>query len=364
MAAALHHLAWYSVAGAAIAVIAGLGCMMLAWRALLADLGSPLPLRPAARILFVAQLGKYVPGAVWAMAAQVELARAYEVPRRRSASATVVAMLITLATGLLVAAVALPLSSGAAARHYWWALALAPPALIALYPPVMGWAPGPGAAPGQAPAARAPDQRLRRAPGRRLVAGRVGVLQRAFLAAGGRRDRQGRQRAADSRRGVRAGLVGRVRPHPVPRRCRAAGACLHRRAGAGHAARVSDRGRRRLPAGADDRGPGLGGSRVRARPRRPARARRAAGLRARSRAAPPLRPRTAGPRPGTAPPGRLGRPGPGTAQPPRADDGAAAQTENGTAAPAGAGTEAPARKGAAGTAGQGTAARAGNSARR
>jgi hypothetical protein len=36
--------------------------------------------------------------------------------------------------------VALPLSSGAAARQYWWALALAPPALIALYPPVMGWA--------------------------------------------------------------------------------------------------------------------------------------------------------------------------------------------------------------------------------
>jgi uncharacterized membrane protein YbhN (UPF0104 family) len=139
MASALHHLAWYSVAGAAVAVIAGLGCMMLAWRALLADLGSPLPLRPAARILFVAQLGKYVPGAVWAMAAQVQLARAYEVPRRRSASATVVAMLVTLATGLLVAAVALPLSSGAAARHYWWALALAPPALIALYPPVMGW---------------------------------------------------------------------------------------------------------------------------------------------------------------------------------------------------------------------------------
>jgi len=140
MAAALHHLAWYSVAGAAVAVIAGLGCMMLSWRTLLADLGSPLPLRAAARILFVAQLGKYVPGSVWAMAAQVELARGHEVPRRRSASATVVAMLVTLATGLLVAAVALPLSSGAAARQYWWALALAPPALIALYPPVMGWA--------------------------------------------------------------------------------------------------------------------------------------------------------------------------------------------------------------------------------
>jgi len=139
VAEALHHLAWYSVAGAAVAVIAGLGCMMLSWRALLADLGSPLPLGAAIRILFVAQLAKYVPGAVWAAAAQVELGRGHQVPRRRSASAAVIAMVVSLATALLVAAVALPLSSGAAARHYWWALALAVPALLALYPPLTNY---------------------------------------------------------------------------------------------------------------------------------------------------------------------------------------------------------------------------------
>jgi len=135
----LQRLSWAAVIGAAIAAMAGLGCMMLSWRALLADLGSPLPLRAATRVLFIAQLGKYVPGAVWAAAAQVEMAHEHEVPRKRSASATVVAMLVTLATGLLVAAVALPLSSGDAARQYWWALALAPPALIGLYPPVTCW---------------------------------------------------------------------------------------------------------------------------------------------------------------------------------------------------------------------------------
>jgi hypothetical protein len=48
-------------------------------------------------------------------------------------------MVVSLATGLLVAAVALPLSSGAAARHYWWALALAMPALLALYPPLTNY---------------------------------------------------------------------------------------------------------------------------------------------------------------------------------------------------------------------------------
>jgi len=139
VAAALPRVAWYSVAGALAAAFVGLGCTMLAWRALLADLGSPLPVRPASRIFFVAQLGKYLPGAVWAPAAQVELARRDRVPPARSATAVVVFMGVALATGLLVAAAALPLASGEAARHYRWALALTVPVLIGLYPPVTGF---------------------------------------------------------------------------------------------------------------------------------------------------------------------------------------------------------------------------------
>lgn len=134
--AALHQMSWLPVTGAFVAAIAGLGCMMLSWRALLADLGSPLPLPAAIRILFVAQLAKYVPGAVWAAAAQVQIARGHQVPRKRSATAAVVGMLVSLSTALLVAAVALPLNSEEAARHYWWALALALPALAGLYPPL------------------------------------------------------------------------------------------------------------------------------------------------------------------------------------------------------------------------------------
>lgn len=136
--AALRHLAWYAVAGAVAAAAAGLGCMMLAWRTLLADLGSPLPPRVAARVMFVGQLGKYLPGALWAIAAQVELARNRGVPRQRGASATVVAIAVTLAAGLLTVAVALPLASAHTARHFWWVLACAPVLLVALYPPVLG----------------------------------------------------------------------------------------------------------------------------------------------------------------------------------------------------------------------------------
>ena len=77
-------------------------------------------------------------GAVWAFAAQVELGRDYDVPRRRGATAVVVALALVLGVGLLTAAVALPLASAGAARQYWWALAISPLILIGLLPPVLG----------------------------------------------------------------------------------------------------------------------------------------------------------------------------------------------------------------------------------
>jgi uncharacterized membrane protein YbhN (UPF0104 family) len=135
--AALAKLSAYDVAGAALSVIAGLGAMLLAWRALLADLGSPLPLPAAIRVMFVGQLGKYVPGAVWALAAQVELARDYDVPRRRSATASLVGMATTLVVGLIAAGVMLPLTSGHAAMHYWWVLAITPLAAACLHPKII-----------------------------------------------------------------------------------------------------------------------------------------------------------------------------------------------------------------------------------
>ncbi len=134
--AALGQLAVSDVIGAALAVIAALGCMMLAWRALLADLGSPLPVPAAIRVMFLGQLGKYVPGAVWAVAAQVSLAQDYRVPKRRSGTASLVSMAITLVVGLMMAGITLPLASAGALGHYWWVLACIPLILIGLYPPV------------------------------------------------------------------------------------------------------------------------------------------------------------------------------------------------------------------------------------
>jgi uncharacterized membrane protein YbhN (UPF0104 family) len=136
--AALGRLEWYSVAGAALASLAGSGCLMLAWRAVLADLGSRLPVPTAIRTMFVAQLAKYVPGAVWAFAAQVEIGHDYQVPRRRGAAAVVVSLAVALGVALLLAAATLPLTSGSAARHFWWVMAVIPVILVGLWPPVLG----------------------------------------------------------------------------------------------------------------------------------------------------------------------------------------------------------------------------------
>ena len=135
---ALSRMHWYSLSLSIAAAIAGSACMMLAWRAVLADLGSPLPARVAGRINFTAQLGKYVPGAVWAFAAQVELGHDYQVPRRRNFASVVVSLAVTVSVGLGLALVTLPAASPEIARRYWWALAALPVVIAALCPPVLG----------------------------------------------------------------------------------------------------------------------------------------------------------------------------------------------------------------------------------
>jgi uncharacterized membrane protein YbhN (UPF0104 family) len=136
-AAALSSLSWWSVALAAGAGVLAPGGAMLAWRALLADLGSPLRLSPAVQVMFLGQLGKYLPGGVWQVVATMELGRDHAAPRKRTFTATVLAMAITLAAALALTAIALPLTSAGAARRYWWVLALVPVVAAALHPRVL-----------------------------------------------------------------------------------------------------------------------------------------------------------------------------------------------------------------------------------
>jgi hypothetical protein len=134
---ALAELHWYSIVLSIVGAMAGSACMMMAWRSLLTDLGSRLPVGVAARVTFLAQLGKYVPGAVWSFAAHVELGHDYQVPRRRGAASVLVALAVAIGAGLLIAAIALPLASSALVRQYAWTLAVVPVIAVCLAPPVL-----------------------------------------------------------------------------------------------------------------------------------------------------------------------------------------------------------------------------------
>ncbi|MFG1698349.1 lysylphosphatidylglycerol synthase domain-containing protein [Nonomuraea sp. NPDC049309] len=120
-----------ALGGSLAAVVAALLGAMLTWRTLLADLGSPLPVRPAAKVFFVGQLGKYIPGTVWPVLAQMEMGRDLGVPRTRSAAAFFLMMPIQLATGLLVTLVTLGWD------RFGWLLLFIPVLLVALEPKVV-----------------------------------------------------------------------------------------------------------------------------------------------------------------------------------------------------------------------------------
>lgn len=105
------------------------------WQALLAGLGSPLRTTTASRIFFIGQLGKYIPGSLWPILTQMELGARAKVPRERSAGASILTMIVSLATGLLVAAATLPFARYAAG--YAWVFILVPVILACLYPKVL-----------------------------------------------------------------------------------------------------------------------------------------------------------------------------------------------------------------------------------
>ena len=129
--ASVHHSVsrigpWPIIATLGLAAVFELATV-LSWRAVLAGLGTSLPLTGASRVVLLSALGKYIPGSVWPYLAQVEMSRRYHVPRTRSAAASVTTVMIGLVTGLVLAAATVPWYSLHALELYW-------PVLLAIVP--------------------------------------------------------------------------------------------------------------------------------------------------------------------------------------------------------------------------------------
>ncbi|SCL48580.1 hypothetical protein GA0070606_1331 [Micromonospora citrea] len=101
-------LAWPSVVLAVLAVLAGMFANSMAWRAAAADLEHRVSVPAALRICMVGQLGKYIPGSVWAYVLQMELGRRAGLPRARAFLATLVALGLGVVAALGVGLLSLP----------------------------------------------------------------------------------------------------------------------------------------------------------------------------------------------------------------------------------------------------------------
>jgi hypothetical protein len=137
--AALRSLDLADIVLALLATVVNVALAGMVWRTVLADLGSRVSLPVAARIFFVGQLGKYVPGSVWPIVMQAELGRDHRVPRQRTATATLVTLLLGIASALLVVLLAIPFDSQVVPPGFEWAVVLVVPLLVALHPKVLAW---------------------------------------------------------------------------------------------------------------------------------------------------------------------------------------------------------------------------------
>src|SRR5664279_2138333 len=126
---------WALVAALALMLL-GLVPTVAAWRILLSDLGSTLPWSAAGGVFFVGQLGKYLPGSLWVVLAQSDLASRHGVPRRRTAVVGLVQVGISIVVGLALGVLAVPAFVSSGQNRIWLLSLIALPVGAAiLHPP-------------------------------------------------------------------------------------------------------------------------------------------------------------------------------------------------------------------------------------
>ncbi|MEO3798847.1 lysylphosphatidylglycerol synthase transmembrane domain-containing protein [Nonomuraea sp. B1E8] len=135
--AAVAAMSPWAVLGAFAAVLLGQFFMLVAWREILAGLGTRVPLRVAGRIMFVGQLGKYIPGAVWAYAAMMDLGRDHGSPPRRTFATISLGLVINIGVAISIAAATL--GSQEVVRQAWYLVLLVPVIVVCLHPKVLAW---------------------------------------------------------------------------------------------------------------------------------------------------------------------------------------------------------------------------------
>lgn len=132
---------WGPILAASALVLVGYGVLIVTWRACVADAGSPLGVAESARIWFVSNLARYIPGALWQMGALAVLAKQQGASASAATSAALVLTVVNTLCGLAIA-VTFGGSLAGAPTVPWASVALGIAGLAALRwlaPPVVKW---------------------------------------------------------------------------------------------------------------------------------------------------------------------------------------------------------------------------------
>ena len=94
------HIGWIWILAATVIVFLTYLLLIETWRRILTGWKAYLPFGVAARIWFVSNLGKYLPGKVWSIAAMGVMARQQDVSPVAAAGSSILIQLVTVATGI------------------------------------------------------------------------------------------------------------------------------------------------------------------------------------------------------------------------------------------------------------------------
>jgi uncharacterized membrane protein YbhN (UPF0104 family) len=100
------HPRWGAIVLSCVIVLVAYAVLIETWRRILLAWGDRLDFLDAARIYFVSNLGRYVPGKVWAIGVMAELSRRKHVSPAAAAGSSIISTAVNIATGFVVALVA------------------------------------------------------------------------------------------------------------------------------------------------------------------------------------------------------------------------------------------------------------------
>ncbi|HEY1135422.1 MAG TPA: lysylphosphatidylglycerol synthase transmembrane domain-containing protein, partial [Nocardioides sp.] len=128
-----------ALVAAVLLTCVGLLATSVVWRRTLAAFGHEVPPREARSVFFVSQLGKYVPGAVWAIGVQAKLAARHAVPVRVTVTTALMFTAIHLLTAGLLGGVLVATGAAPAPGPRWlWGIG-ALGCVVGLVPAVTRW---------------------------------------------------------------------------------------------------------------------------------------------------------------------------------------------------------------------------------